>query len=74
MFNRENIAAKQHEIWSHWMKYLFSTAVLNKDGSVTISAEKVARWTRQLETRYYNLPEKEKVSDREQADKVIAIL
>lgn len=30
-------------------------------------------WTRQMLTPYANLPEKEKASDREQADKIIAM-
>jgi hypothetical protein len=74
MLDRENVAAIQHEIWSHWMKYLFSTAIFNEDGSVTIAADKVIRWTKQLGTHYSQLSEKNKNSDRDQADKIIAII
>ncbi len=74
MSQREKIAAVQHEVWSHWMKYLFSVCVENEDGSCTIPADKVQRWTRQLNTPYNALMDKEKESDREQADKVLAIL
>ncbi len=42
--------------------------------TVTIPAQMVARWTRQMNTPYADLPENEKESDREEADKIIAIL
>jgi len=70
----DKVAAIQHEIWSHWIKYLFEVSVPNKDGSVTIPAQKVERWKRQMETAYEDLSEKEKQSDIEQALKVIGIL
>lgn len=68
---REAVAGVQHEIWSHWMRYLFNMARHNPDGSVTISADLVDRWTRQIETRYADLTEREQESDRHQADKVL---
>lgn len=70
----EKLADIQHEIWSHWMKYLFEVSTLNKDGSVTIPADKVKRWKRQMNTHYLDLPSDEKKSDLEQARKVIAVL
>ena len=66
----EALAAIQHEIWAHWMRYLFSVCTLNEDGSVTIPKESVERWQRQIDTKYENLSEKEKASDRRQANKV----
>lgn len=68
---REIIADVQHKIWSHWMRYLFSVCEQNADGSVTIPAEKVQHWQRQMNTPYAELSEREKNSDREQADKVL---
>ena len=68
---RELIASKQHEIWAHWMSYLFSVCIENTDGSVTIPASKVTRWKRQVATSYDDLSESEKNSDRNQADKII---
>lgn len=67
----EEIADVQHEIWSHWMKYMFEVSKQNADGSVTIPAEKVERWRRQMATPYGALDDKERESDREQAEKVI---
>ena len=34
----EQLASEQHDIWSHWMNYLFSICETNDDGSVTIPA------------------------------------
>ena len=65
------LADVQHEIWSHWMKYLFEVTVQNDDGTVTIPADKVANWKRQMVTSFADLSEKEKQSDIEQAQKVI---
>ncbi len=67
----EALAAIQHEIWSHWMKYLFSISIENEDGTYTIRADKVKRWKKQLETTYSNLSEKEKESDREMVQKIL---
>ena len=36
------------------------------DGALVIPAELVARWTKQLSTPYFELPEPQKESDREQ--------
>ena len=70
----EKLAEVQHEIWAHWMKYLFETSALNEDGSVTIPPDKVKRWKRQMNTRYSDLSQKEKESDVEQAHKVVAVI
>lgn len=70
----EPLASLQHDIWVHWMEYLFSVGNLNTDGSFTIPAEKVERWKRQMLTTYNRLSPEEKDSDREQADRVIHLL
>ncbi len=70
----EKLADLQHKIWSHWMKYLFEVSTQNKDGSVTIPAEKVARWKRQMNTEYDELSSGEQKSDIEQAIKVINLI
>jgi hypothetical protein len=71
---REQLADLQHEIWAHWMRYLFSVCQENPDGSFTIHPEKAQRWLRQINTPYADLSESEKNSDREQADKILDIL
>lgn len=78
---REKIASCMHDIWAHWMKYLYSKChrLGNSDGpahdkdDLVIPKEYVERWQRQMVTPYDILSEKEKDSDREQADKVLAI-
>lgn len=71
---RERLAAEQHAIWAHWMRYLFSVAQPNDDGSYTIPPDKAARWLRQLATDYADLSPTEQASDREQADRVLECL
>jgi len=71
---KETLASIQHEIWSHWMHYLFSCCETSNSGNLWIPKDKVNHWKRQMNTKYDKLTEKEKDSDREQADKVIKAL
>jgi len=68
---KEKIAKLAHDQWSNWMKYLFGKGKKNKDGSFTIAKESVDRWERQMNTPYDKLSEKEKDSDRKEADKFL---
>jgi hypothetical protein len=70
---RESLAAYAHDAWAGWMIYLFAQSDLNPDGTVTIPAWAVERWARQVTTRYADLPESEKESDRAEADKMLAL-
>ena len=67
------LADMAHEVWAHWMEYLFSVSVKNEDGSVTIPADKVERWKRQMDTNYHDLPEREQQSDIRQAKKYLVV-
>ncbi len=67
----EQLANLAHQQWSGWMEYLFSKCTQNIDGSATIPKWAVERWRRQAETKYIDLPEEEKESDREEAKKVL---
>lgn len=71
---REQLAALAHEQWSGWMVYLFSLSRFNADGTVTIPATHVAHWVRQMGTPYDALSIQEKSSDREEAEKVLALI
>jgi len=64
----------EHEIWSHWMQYMFSKGTYADDGSWVMPAWAVERWTRQINTSYFDLSEKEKESDREQVYKHLKII
>ena len=71
---REQIANREHEQWSDWMKYLFSKCSYTDQGHAVIDSGLVSRWKRQMETPYSELPEIEKESDRLEADKILSIL
>ena len=71
---REKIAELCHKQWSGWMFYLFSKCSSNDDGTLTIPAWAVARWTRQMATKYARLSEMEKQSDRGEADRFLKLL
>lgn len=71
---RDKLAGLQHQIWSHWMKYLFEVSLQNEDGSVTIPADKVVRWKRQMNTEYEFLTAEEQKSDIEQAKKILELI
>lgn len=65
----ELLAENEHATWASWMEWLFDEfecGTLNADGSFTIRPDRVSRWKRQLETKYADLPEEEKESDRMQ--------
>ena len=71
---REQLAAVAHDQWSGWMTYLFSKSTLNADGTVTMPAWAVERWKRQAATPYADLTDTEKNSDRDETDRVLALI
>lgn len=71
---RESLAAYAHDAWSGWMKYLFEKSLTNEDGTVTLPKSFVDRWKRQANTLYVDLPEVEKRSDLDEADKILSII
>ncbi|KJV36965.1 hypothetical protein [Luteibacter yeojuensis] len=71
---REELAAIEHERWSHWQKYLHGKGVSQPDGSILLPSELVSKWERLIATSYGELTEKEKQSDRDQVDRYIPII
>lgn len=67
----EQLAAIEHERWSHWQRYMHSKAVKQPDGSLLIPAELVSRWENQMTTPYAKLTDTEKQSDRDQVQKYL---
>jgi hypothetical protein len=57
-------AEKLHNIWSHWMGYIFEVGNLDSDGNIVLNKDLVDRWKIQKETKYDDLTEEEKESDR----------
>jgi hypothetical protein len=70
---REALAALSHDQWRGWMRYLFSKCKVLPGGQVVIPADLVARWQRQMNTAYADLPANEKSSDQTEADRMIAV-
>lgn len=80
----EALAAYAHDAWSGWMIYLFGKCRHGADyigmtgyidnGTRIIPQDYVERWMRQLETKYEDLPEQEKESDRKEARKILKVL
>ena len=60
----DNFANAQHEIWSHWMKYLFTQGWEQPDGTFKIKSIQVEKWKKQMTTSFVELSEEEKESDR----------
>ena len=74
---REALASISHEIWAHWMAYLFNLCDEEVDTSrlgYVIKWEHAKHWLRQIQTDYVDLTEAEKDSDREQADKILKVI
>ena len=70
----EQLAAIEHERWSHWQRYVHSKCVRQPDGSLLLPAGLVARWEKQIDTKYAELDEQERESDREQVRKYLPLI
>jgi hypothetical protein len=72
---REALAELIHDDqWSGWMNYFTGKCQVNDDGSLTVPAGYIAALRRQMMTPYHELSEAEKDSDRQEADKVLALI
>ena len=67
----EKIAALIHVIWANWTTYFFQVGKIQPDGSLLIPADKVARWKRQIQTEYADLPAGEQESDLDLAVRIL---
>jgi hypothetical protein len=70
----EQLAAIEHERWSRWQRYVHNKGVRQLDGTLLLSPDLVARWEKQIETKYIDLSEAEKESDREQVRKYLPLI
>jgi hypothetical protein len=70
----ELLSEYAHDAWSGWMRYLFSKSAINADGTVTIPRWAVERWRRQIGTKYSDLSDSEKMSDRKEAETILSIV
>ena len=70
----EQLAAVEHERWSHWQRYVHSKCVRQPDGSLLLPVDLVARWEKQIDTKYAELDDQERESDREQVRKYLPLI
>jgi len=70
----EELAAIEHERWSHWQRYVHSKCLRQLDGSLLIPTELVERWEKQIDTKYAELDDQERESDREQVRKYLPLI
>jgi len=61
---REKLAELEHQQWAHWTRYMLDN----------LTPQNVERWRQQIDIPYANLSDTEKESDRQWADKVLALL
>ena len=78
---RTALARYAHDqAWAGWMKYMFSKCKpmqnreLDEPEGLFIPFNFVQRWTRQMNTPFDELPEKECKSDFDEADKILKII
>jgi hypothetical protein len=62
----EQLAAVEHERWSHWQRYMHGKGERRPDGSLVFPPQLVKRWDRLMATPYEELTNAERESDREQ--------
>jgi len=70
----EELAALEHERWAHWQQYMHGRGIPQPDGSLLLPAELVAKWTMQISTKYEDLNDREKESDRDQVRKYLPLI
>ncbi len=73
----ELMADMVHEVWADWMKYMFEQGYVNRfapNEQWVMPTEFYKRWTRQTNTPYNELTEKEKGSDREIALRYLQLI
>ncbi|WP_298037282.1 hypothetical protein [uncultured Microbacterium sp.] len=62
----EILASVEHTRWAHWQKYVHDQGQRQRDGSLLLPAELVARWDKQIATSYPDLSDEEQQSDQDQ--------
>lgn len=70
----EELAAIEHERWSHWQRYVQGKGAIQPDGSLLLPAHLVKHWEIQAQTDYAHLTDQERESDREQVRKYLPII
>ena len=70
---KEKLAAIEHERWADWQQWVHDSALfVEYDGKLDhleIPAKLFHHWDKQIKTKYQDLPEYSKQSDRDQVDR-----
>ena len=70
----ESLADVEHERWNGWMIYLFTQGAFQADGGFKINKSSTEWWKHLTETKYADLTEKSKESDRTEVRKTLAVI
>jgi hypothetical protein len=70
----EELAAIEHERWSHWQTYMHGQCEPRADGSLVIPADLVSKWSAQAATACANLTDDERDCDREQVRRYLPVI
>jgi hypothetical protein len=60
----EKLADLEHRQWIEWTKYMLKN----------LTDKNISKWKKQIKTKYQDLPDNEKWSDRRWATKVIKLI
>lgn len=69
----EDLAALEHKQWAHWTEYMLNRIEGIEKANLN-PKQQIEDWRRQIKTKYQDLTEKEKDSDRVWARKTIEII
>lgn len=64
----------EHDRWARWQKHMFSKGTVDENGVFHLPKEFVDRWFLQIDTKYADLSEPEKESDRKETRNYIPII
>jgi len=71
---REALAALEHDRWARWQSHLHSKCDECPDGGLYIPPGYVRHLQRQITTKYADLTESERDSDRKEADNTLVVI
>lgn len=80
----DRAAELAHDVWAAWMKYMFDQGYFVTENVAIrgqmvnerrwiMPQDKVARWTRQMNTPFWELPESERASDYSIAERFMEV-
>ncbi|HEU5086003.1 MAG TPA: hypothetical protein VFT99_01115 [Roseiflexaceae bacterium] len=68
------LAEYAHQAWSRWIEYELRKGMLHEDGSLTLPAHLVKRWSRQMSTAYHELQLGDQARSQNEADRIVRVL